>query len=540
MKKSRGQRQQRGVIGLFAMLVLLLAVVFTALAIDASRLWMIKRQLQSVADITAIEAAKGMGCDSAIDAVIARAETAAAANGYDADVNAGGNSVMLGKIVDQAGVRVFQPNAAPEAVRVVLTKMTPASLVAGGIFSDPVLLQAQATSLSNSPIASFSAGTTTLNLDTRESALLNQLFSGMLGGQVDLDAVAYQGLANADIRLADILTTQTQVSTVDQLLNLQLPTRELLSLIAGGVMQSQNTSENALAGLKQLVAASQRNTGLALSDVLIVNSLNPVDLSQASLNLLSLVTSVITFSNGQTGIDLPLAVNIPGITNIGSTVKVIQAPKIAIGPPAGVGGIACTSARTAQIEINVDARVNVPLLASLDMRLSAEVAPGRVDLIDIRYQGTSTAVDFEQYPGVVGVRLTNSTGSGPAVLSSLLNAPLAKLSLNLPSTLATPKDSVIEVGNPIAGQLPRSVSTSTQLSSTFANMLGNEQSISVEVLGINLPIINQVVKGVAQPILVQAGAALIDPLMKIFGIRVGVIDVKLDDVRMGNPRPLVI
>lgn len=522
------------------MLVLLLAVVFTALAIDASRLWMMKRQLQSVADITAIEAAKGMGCDSAIDAVIARAQAAATANGYDADVNAGGNSVMLGNVVDQAGIRIFQPGAAAEAVRVVLTKTTPASLVAGGIFSDPVLLQARATSLANSPIASFSAGTTTLNLDTKESALLNQLFSGMLGGQVDLDAVAYQGLANADIRLADILATQAQVSTVDQLLNLRLPTRELLSLIAGGVMQSQSTSENALEGLQQLAAASQRNTGLALSDVLIVNSLNPVDLNQASVNLLSLVTSVITFSNGQTGIDLPIAVDIPGITNIGSTVKVIQAPKIAIGPPAGAGGIACTSASTAQIEINVDAKVNIPLLASLDMRFTTEVAPGRVDLKDIRYQGASTAVDFEQYPGVVGVRLTNSTGSGPAVLSSLLNVPLARLSLSLPSTLATPNDNVIEVENPVAGQLPRSVSTSTQLSSTFANMLGNQQSISVEVLGINLPIISQVVTGIVQPILVQACTALIDPLMMVFGLRTGVIDVKLDDVRIANPRPLVI
>lgn len=540
MTENKGLRHQRGAIGLFGVLVLILVVVFAALTVDASRLWMTKRQLQSVTDIAAIEAAKGIGCNPTINSVVARAQSAAIANGYNGNVAAGDNSVVVGGITNPNGIRVFQPGSSIEAVRVVLTKRVPASLVAGGLFSNTVLLRAEATSLANNPIASFSAGTSTVSLNTNESVLLNRLFSEILGSQVNLDVAAYQGLANANIRLADLLATQLQVSTINDFLNMQFPTGELLTLLAAGAAQSQNANNNAVTALQALAAASQRNTGLALSDILVVNSLNPSELSTASVNLFSLVTSIITFSNGQTGINLPLTVNIPGLTNVGSTIRIIQAPQIAIGPPAGIGGAICTSARTAQIEVNVDAQVSIPLLARIDMRLATQVAPGQVDLRSISYNDSSTSVNFETYPGLVGTRLTNAAGTGPAVISSLLNVPIARLSLGLPSADTSPGNTVFDIENPTIAQLPKTASESVQLSSTFENLLRSEQSIAVEVLGINLPVIGQVVDSIVRPILVQASTSLIDPLLRILGVRVGIIDVKLDDVSIGNPRPLVI
>ena len=58
LASSKLLRSQRGAIGLFGIMTLLLAVLFVSLVVDSGRLWMQKRQLQSIADIAAIEAAQ--------------------------------------------------------------------------------------------------------------------------------------------------------------------------------------------------------------------------------------------------------------------------------------------------------------------------------------------------------------------------------------------------------------------------------------------------------------------------------------------------
>ena len=50
------KKQQQGAIGLFGVLTLMMAVLFVAVAVDSGRMWMVKRQLQNVADMAAIAA----------------------------------------------------------------------------------------------------------------------------------------------------------------------------------------------------------------------------------------------------------------------------------------------------------------------------------------------------------------------------------------------------------------------------------------------------------------------------------------------------
>ena len=83
--------RQRGAIGLFGILTLLTGLLFTALAVDAGRLWMERRQLQSIADMAALEAAGTIGCAANLADVQAAAQAAAPVPNSLTDI-AGGRS----------------------------------------------------------------------------------------------------------------------------------------------------------------------------------------------------------------------------------------------------------------------------------------------------------------------------------------------------------------------------------------------------------------------------------------------------------------
>src|SRR3546814_569511 len=76
------RHSQRGAIGLWGSMTLLLAVMFMALAVDTGRLWMQQRKLQSIADIASMEAARFIGCNADSGNVLSAAQAAAARNGY--------------------------------------------------------------------------------------------------------------------------------------------------------------------------------------------------------------------------------------------------------------------------------------------------------------------------------------------------------------------------------------------------------------------------------------------------------------------------
>ena len=132
-KLSPGSRhRQRGAIGLVGVIILLMAVLFTALVVDTGRLWMQHRHLQTVADIASIQAARGLGCGVVLADVVQAAQTAAVANGYTGNLANSPNIVDIVNVSTVSGIRQFTTGGT-EAVRVYATREVPASLVAGGL-----------------------------------------------------------------------------------------------------------------------------------------------------------------------------------------------------------------------------------------------------------------------------------------------------------------------------------------------------------------------------------------------------------------------
>ncbi len=539
---SNSRLRQGGAIGLFGIITLLLAVLFVSLVVDSSRLWMQKRQLQSVADIAAIEAAKSLGCDHELADVAAAAQAAASANGFNGALASAPNVVEIGSTVTSGGIRQFQANLGHEAVRVVATRSVPASLFAGGIFSEQVVLSAEAVSIANVPMAAFSAGTSTAELNTQDSALLNSLLTQLLGSNINLSLVSYKGIADTNITLAQLIAAKGNVANVDELLALNLTTPQFLSLLSDAIAASDTATTTALQAVQALASAASKNTVVRLGDILNIAAPNAEGVLNVGINALSLINTTALVANGQNGITLPLAINVGPLINTSTSIKIIEPPQIAIGPPAGGNGTACTIVHTAQIRLLSAASVSVLGLAKIDLGLKVEVAQGQAGLQSINDDGSSTNVIIDAVPGIADVELTGSDGTGAASISALLGLiRLAEISLNLPLTDSTAGELDFDVPRPVSANLPQTQSTSSQVASSLANALGTSSTLKVKIVGLDLfGIVGKILEPVVRPLLVALASSLIDPLLKLLGIQLGVLTVNLEGVQLIQPQPLVI
>lgn len=545
LASSKLLRSQRGAIGLFGIMTLLLAVLFVSLVVDSGRLWMQKRQLQSIADIAAIEAAKSLGCDQNLGDVTAAAQTAANANGFNGSLGSTPNIVEVGSVVTNGGIRQFQADSGREAVRVVATRSVPASLFAGGIFSREVVLSAEAVSIANVPIAAFSAGTSAANLNTQDSALLNSLLSQLLGSNINLSLVSYRGIADTDVTLAQLIAARGNVGSVDELLALDLTTPEFLGLLSDAISATDTATMTAIQAVQALASAASSNTVIRLADVLNVAAPNADGILNVGINALSLINTTAMVANGENAIALPVAVNVGGVASVNTSVKIIEPPQIAIGPPAGGNGVACTVARTSQVDIETKIATNLNLLLlalRVDLNLKVAVAQGDAGLQTIEDDGSNTSVVINGRPGIASVELTNGAGTGPGriyvKIILLGEIPLANISLNLP-VQSSPAPMNFEVARPVGSSLPQSQSTSAQVGGGLANAL-NGSALSIELLGLGILDVGQILGSIVRPLLVPVASLVIDPLLKILGIQLGVLTVNLEGVQLIQPQPLVI
>jgi uncharacterized membrane protein len=531
---------QRGAIGLAGVLILLTAILFTALVVDSGRLWMQQRQLQSIADMAAIHASRHLGCNANLQNVIQMAQQAAANNGFGGQLSANPNQVLLGRVDTVQGVRQFTADGSSEAVYVRTTNEVPSSLIAGGLIGGTVTLRAEAVSVSDPPLAAFSAGSFTASLNSEQSVLLNGLLGGMLGAPLNLDLISYQGIAGTNITLQDMLAVSGQVGTLEELLDTDMQLGELLELFANAAGQNGAADVQAIAAMQSIASLAVSDANVGLGEVLAVTTPDTNAAATVGLNALSLITTAAMIANGTNAINLPLAVNVPSIASINAQVTVIEPPQLAIGPAAGDGDI-CTEVRTAQIRARVGVLVNIPLLARIDLALNTQVAQGSAGLRSIQQNDGETQVEIEATPGIAAITLTNNAGNGPARISTLLNLPVADIGLNLPIQPPVAQTLEYSVAHPVADHLPQMQSIDSPLGSSLENALGQPNALDVTVLSVlNLGLVNNVVSSIVGPLLSEIGRVLLDPLLDLLGIRVGGMDVTLDDVQYRQAKPLVI
>lgn len=373
--------KQRGAVGLMAAGVLALVLAFTLLAVDSGRLYLEKRRLQGVADTAALEAvSRGGTCAAGLSAAAFAAQSVA----RNQFVLGGGNTLAIrcGAVTTGAsGQRLFTANPAVSSAIEVVVGKTITTSVAGGVWSlfsgNPVSLNTPLTAMAvaakpTPPMAQLSIKSTLANVDTARAGMLNAIFSGLLGGAVNVSVLGWNGLLNSNINMLsylDQLALDLHVTAGDytQLLNTTATASQLLQA-AITVLGSNPLTVDAVTALGTIKAGVTNPVPLTLGKILQVQTGTSAAALNANLQVFQLIQGVVQLSGNQSAAAVTLPVNLLGLANITTQIKVIEPPQLsAVGNPllaaANPLGPNKIYVRTAQLRTQIT--LSLPLLSSV-------------------------------------------------------------------------------------------------------------------------------------------------------------------------------
>lgn len=359
--------RQQGVIGLMAAITLGMALLFMLLVIDSGRLYLNKRQLQRVVDTAALEASNlNAVCSGTGVSALTQATASAARNGY---VVGTGNTltVTCGTLATGSNnLRAFTANpSATQAIQVVASESVSSSfanalwsLFSGGTFSSTTTLHATATAgYVGNPLAQLNIRSALATVDSSQSALLNSLLGGLLGGSLNLSVAQYNGLLNTDVNLLGYLnqaaiTAGLTVGDYDTLLNTNLSVTTLVQAAATLASQS-GAGVDVTTALGQISALGNATT-LQLGSLLQTTTGSATAGLNGTLQLLTLVQSIIEAAGGSNAINLGTNLSVPGLAGLSTQIRIIEPPQFsAVGNPqyAKATSTGRIYVRTAQVRI---------------------------------------------------------------------------------------------------------------------------------------------------------------------------------------------
>lgn len=366
-----GPRQQHGAIGLMAALTLGMVLIFMLLVVDGGRLYLEQRKLQRVADMAVLEAvSRGGSCAATPSTATLYATQSAARNSF---VPAGTQQTLnatCGTLVTVNQLRTFQLDPSKsDAIRVIATNTIPTSIAGGvwdlvskGTLSTTTKLTASAVGAApKGLLAQISIRSTLATVTTNsQAALLNSVFTSLLGGKVELSIAGWNGLINGDINLLnymDQLAIDLKLSAgnYDQLLSTNTTITQLLKT-ALTVANANGATADLKASLGSLldVAIKAKPATISLSNLLKLQTGTQSSGLDANLQALQLIQAFLQVANTANAVDLNAPVILPGIANVTVQMKVIEPPQFsAVGDPSSSQII---SVRTAQIRtlISID------------------------------------------------------------------------------------------------------------------------------------------------------------------------------------------
>lgn len=385
MKQPSFQAPQRqhGAVIILAALAISIGVILLSLA-DIGFMYYYKREYQKAADLAAMAGAKSLvaadgtrACSNAEPAAQANAGFNLGTKGALTDLDCGQWRAATGFV--STGVSDSQLNA----VRAVVSGQPPHFLP----FTHRATLSAYATAVAGDALARLTIRSTLATVNTEQSALLNGIVGGMLGGNINLSVAAWNGLLNTDINLLtflDALAVRTGigVGNYDQVLSASIAVGQLLGA-AIDVLPNNQGANDADVALNGLLALPLNLPLITLGDLIGIDSNAPSSALDVSLNLLQLVQGGAQLANGNNVVaaDLP-TVGIPGIATVSVKAQVIENmqpsaignPALAAADPLGADKI---FVRTAQVRTLVTVNLSgiTNLLNNLTNALSSLLSP---------------------------------------------------------------------------------------------------------------------------------------------------------------------
>lgn len=391
MRQISTPQRQRGFAAVFAAIAMIAMLSAVALAIDIGRLYTAQRDLQKLANLSALDAVRvASGCsletnglpggqtEAETEARASLARNATTSLIEDLQVTADvGRRRPLSQSGDSQSFEVL-PNASPlrDAVRVQLSRPGPTRIIPG--ITGDSSLRLVATAVAAQPAkGKIAIGSDTLALN---GGLLNSVVGGLLCAAGDLACQAQvialnvagsAGLVNTRVSLQQLATAlDLTVKDLSDPLVLQTQTPVLSDVINGlAGSLSGSTSAGVTSLLTALGQAAQGNPeGVPLASLL-----QPVTEVAGEVPFVGLLDLLVGLgqaakadASGSAPIRLNLAnvVNIPNVSAVHAFLRVTEGPQFSDFGPAGA-----TSASTAALTLQL--RLEVGLLSSTTSLLSS-------------------------------------------------------------------------------------------------------------------------------------------------------------------------
>lgn len=465
----RGPSRQRGAIGLMAAGTLALALGFMLLVIDTGRLYLEQRKLQRVADTAALEAVTRDGnCLSGASATV-YATQSATRNGFTVNT---GNTLTVSCGTLQTGadhLRAFTADATKSAaVQVVATRTVTTSIAAGVgalLSGGPASLTTRlsATAVAAEPkltLAQLSIRSTLAGVDSSKSSLLNPLFSTLLGGNVSLTAVGWDGLVKTDINLLkfmDQLAVELGVSAGNYtaLLNTQGNVTQFIKAAATVVNQNGATADVKTA-LANLQVSATNTSPIKLGDLLQLQTGAQAAGLDATVQLFQLIQGFAQLANKNSAVTAVLPVNVLGLAGVTTRIKVIQPPQFsAVGDPALAKlaplGVNRIYVRTAQVRIlvSVDLSLINAVLQLVNSLLNPVVGLVNTLLAPGCLLGNCTQTDLQILPNGLNLDVGLEAGVGSSYVTNYSCASPTGKSLTATTNIAAVQVKVGQIDDAI-------------------------------------------------------------------------------------------
>ncbi|HWJ08010.1 MAG TPA: pilus assembly protein TadG-related protein [Nocardioides sp.] len=519
-RRRPADRDERGavavIMGVGLTLVLLLVAAF---AVDLGMQRTARRDMQALADVVALDLARNLDgrTRAALTSTMNTEIAKSVARNSDTVGDAPAMVWDLGKMVDGAYVSVGASEV-PNAVRVTAdTSVDFAFDGVTGVATGDARRTAVAQSLGG---ACFALGSYAARVNTGASPILGPLL-GALGSNVNVSAIDYNGLANANIRLLDLIATKVGVGTLQELVQ----GNQLLSLgdfyLATAKVLSKN-GQAAYASLLQSMAVGVDDVALRAGDLLALGTGGSNGLD-ADLNLLDLVTAAAAAATGENALTIPqAAVKLGPLANVGVDLTAIEAPRLACGRRNDPGAVATST----QVKVNLAANaLNLNLLlAGTDVALSGSVSVAQASgrLTDVRCDPTGVTIKVSDglltvdlklqvtvYANILGIRIP-VVGGPITIKGQSTSGGEAVIDLSQDSYY----DPLTTYGSGSSGLPALTVNTSGLA------LIGLPVGI---VLG---PIVNTLVSGLVNPLVASLDSVLLSPLLNSLGIDLSGADIK--------------
>jgi uncharacterized membrane protein len=555
---SRRNREQGAIAPIVALFMTI--VVASLGALDVGNAFYARRSLQRTADLAALAAAQTM--DDTCTQPVATARANAAANGFDPDATGQSLSVVCGRwdTTANAGPSYFAAaDAATQrnAVQVTTQRTVPY------FFLGPVRQMTATATAKATNLGAFTIGTTLLQF---QNGLVNSLLNALLGANLTLSVASYESLANARVRVRDLMAA-AGVGTVDQLLATQLTVAQLAQLMVTALSSTSIADANLQSDVATLQTIA--NAGIAATTPFplgdgasghgvlalgVADSQSALDATISPFDALLVAAEIA--KAGQGPVDVTGGLSIAGL---GATLKVqiVEPPVLAVGE-AGVDPATQqwrTQAHTSQVRLYLNVSLATPSLpgigsVGLNIPLSLEAAPGTAWLQATNCASTkaSSSSTIGVQPGIanvcVGDAPSSFSASQPfsctksATLVNVTNLLRVTANAALPAVVPQSSAATLTFDGVTPNEDDYQNANSNAVGSVLATALGGlaaslSQPNGLDVTlfgGVSLPIgvIDSMLLAALLPALDTLLSGLdvaVDPLLQLLGVQVGVATI---------------